>query len=319
MKKVSSLFIGLMLLISGSIFLSSCADDPIVPTINFMAESTGLDATKGFEVTITAEATNAVSWLWNYGDNKSDTISGNHIHYYAQAGTYTIVGEVTSSDGTKTTLSKSITVATPQDLLAGTAATNPNGKTWVLDKKYNTGKDGAGPIIAGLPITQPFLIDNVLDVMLGLGVEYDNEYTFKYDGKLTIANKNGISLGSQMYSYAVAQTGPAPGFGGGMGICGIAYTPKANGTYQFKAQSVNMDVVIEDPANLAGGYKEGKYTASNQLVITPTDYFGFLEITKEVFVKQITKDKLHVVFLMHGVAQVPTKPSTAVHITLIPK
>jgi PKD repeat protein len=311
--------LGLALFASGSVFLSSCGEDSIVPIVDFLAEPSGFDAVKGYAVTITAEATDAEKWLWNYGDGTSSDSVGNHTYYYKAAGTFKIVCEVASSDGTKAKKEVSVTVASPQELLAGTATSHPNGKTWILDKKYNSGKDGAGPLTSGLPITQPFLVDNVLDVMLGLGVEYDNEYTFKSDGKLTINNKNGISLGSQMYAFAVAQTGPAPGFTGGNGLCGIAYTPKANGTYQFKTQNVSMDVVIEDPANLGAGYKEGKYTASNQLVITPTDYFGFLEITKEVFVKSIKSDRMHVVFLMHGVVQIPNKPSTAIHVTMIPK
>ena len=275
MKRISLFLIGLVMLISGSVLITSCGDDSIVPTINFLADPSGFDATKGFAVTITAEATDATTWLWNYGDGTSSDSTGNHTHFYTAPGTFKIVGEVTSSDGTKAKKEVSVTVATVQELLAGNATSHPNGKTWVLDKKYNTGKDGAGPIISGLPITYPFLVDNVLDQILKLGAEYDNEFTFKSDGKLTINNVNGKSLGSQMYSYAVAGTGPAPGFEGGMGLCGIAYTPKANGTYQFKAQNINMDVVIEDPANLAGGWKEGKYAATNQLVITPTDYFGF--------------------------------------------
>ena len=66
-----------------------------------------------------------------------------------------------------------------------------------------------------MPITQDFLADNILEVMLGLGEEYDNEFTFKHDGTLAIDNINGISLGGTYYSWAVAGTGPAAGFEGG--------------------------------------------------------------------------------------------------------
>jgi PKD repeat protein len=314
MKRIGFFMTGAALLFSGALFLNSCSEDPIIPTLNFIAEPTG------YEVNITVESTDAVTWTWNYGDGTSSTAPGSHKYTYKESGEYNIVCVVTSSDGNTATKTVKVTIAASvKEMISGAPSAFPNGKTWVLDKKYYTGKNGAGPLINGLPITLPFMVDNVLDVMLGLGVEYDNEFTFKSDGSLVINNKNGISLGSTMYSFVVAQTGPAPGFEGGQGLSGITYTPKTGGKWDYKQEDLSLDVVIEDPANLTAGWKVGKLNLTNQMYIAPTDYFGFLEITKTVLIKEITADYMHVVFLMHGVVERGDLPSTAIHVTMVPK
>ena len=104
-----------------------------------------------------------------------------------------------------------------------------------------------------------------------------------------------------------------------MGLSGISYTPKSNGKWELKKGDLNLDVVIEDPANLLAGWTEGKLALTNQMYIAPTDYFGFLDISKTVLIKEITSEYMHVIFLMHGVVDVGMKPSTAIHVTFIPK
>jgi len=294
--------------------LTSCEDPIPVPTVKLNVQK------DGHKVILTVIATDATSFTWNYGDGKSSTAdTDSHEYTYEYSGEYTITVTVTNESGSNTASEKVTIDPVPAEIIAGTPTSNPNGKTWVLDKKYYAGKNGAGPLITGLPITLDFLVDNVLEAFLGLGIEYDNEFTFKYDGSLVVNNKNGISLGGTYYSFAIAQTGPAAGFEGGMGLSGISYAPKAGGKWEFKQSNLNLDVVIEDPANLPAGWKEGKLALTNKMYIAPTDYFGFLEITKTVLIKDITSEHMHVIFLMHGVQDVGTKPSTAIHVTFIPK
>jgi len=314
MKRINFFMMGIALLFSGALFFSSCSEDPIIPTLNFIAEPVG------YEVTITVESTDVSTWTWDYGDGQKSTAPGSHKYTYKQSGEYNITCVATSSDGNFVNKTVKVTIAASvKEMLTGTPTSHPNGKTWVLDPKYNTGKNGAGPLTATLPITQPFPIDNVLD-MLKLGGEYDNEYTFKADGSLVINNKNGVSLGSQMYSFVVPPaTGPAPGFEGASGLCGITYAPKAGGKFEDKKGDLSLDVVIEDPANLAAGWKVGKLNLTAQVYIAPTDYFAFLDISKTILIKEITPDKMHIIALMHGVVERPDLPSTALHITMVVK
>jgi hypothetical protein len=315
MRKLLVLFS--MMVVAGfmAVNLTSCGDDPIpVPTVKLNVQK------NGHKVILAVVATDATSYAWNYGDGHSSTASdASHEYTYEYSGEYTITVTVTNESGSNSASEKVTIDPEPAEIIAGTPTSNPNGKTWVLDPKYHAGKNGAGPLISSLPITLDFLVDNVLEAFLGLGIEYDNEFTFKYDGSLVINNKNGISLGGTYYSYAVAQTGPAPGLEGGMGLSGISYTPKANGKWALKKGDLNLDVVIEDPANLPAGWTEGKLALTNQMYIEPTDYFGFLEITKIVLIKEITSEQMNVIFLMHGVPDAGTKPSTAIHVTFIPK
>jgi len=308
-------FFGLMV-VAGfmAVNLTSCEDPIPEPTVKLNVQK------DGHKVVLAIIATDATSYAWDYGDGKTSVVStASHEYTYEYSGEYTITVTVTNESGSNSASEKVTIDPEPAEIISGTPTTNPNGKTWILDKKYYAGKNGAGPLITGLPITLDFLVDNVLEAFLGLGTEYDNEYTFKYDGSLVINNKNGISLGGTYYSFAVAQTGPAPGFEGGMGLSGISYAPKSGGKWEFKQGNLNLDVVIEDPANLPAGWKEGKLALTNQMYIAPTDYFGFLEITKTVLIKEVTSEHMHVIFLMHGVPEAGTKPSTAIHVTFIPK
>ncbi len=305
-----------MVVVAGmaAINLTSCGEDPMpMPTVK-------IDVQKdGHVVSIAVVATDATAFAWTYGDQTGSTATGAHEHEYEYSGTYTITVTVTNESGTATDSEEVVIDPDPDEIISGTPESHPNGKTWILDPKYYPGKNGAGPIIPEMTITQDFLVDNVLEAFLGLGIEYDNEFTFKYDGSLAIDNKNGISLGGTFYSYAIAQTGPAPGFEGGMGLSGITYTPAANGTWELKQEDINMDVVIEDPNNLEAGWELGTLSMSDQMFILPSDYFGFLEITKMVIIDEITSEYMHVIFLMHGVVDAGTLPSTAIHVTFVPK
>jgi len=313
MKKLFVFFSMLAVAAFISVNLTSCGEDPMpMPTVK-------IDVQKdGHTVIIAVQSTDATSFAWSYGDDNTSTETGSHEHEYEYSGTYTITVTVTNESGTATD-SEEVTIdPEPHEILAGTPDSHPNGKTWVLDPKYYPGQNGAGPIIPELTITQDFLLDNILEVLLGLGVEYDNEFTFMYDGSLTIDNKNGVSLGSAMYA-GLNGIDPAPGLEGGMGLLGMPYTPAAGGTWELNTQDINMDVVIEDPNDLGAGWTEGTFEIEDQMVIIPTDYFGFLGLTKMVLVKEITSEHMHVAFLMHGVVEVPMKPSTAIHVTFIPK
>lgn len=315
MKKLVSLFFMFVFVGSFLVQLTSCSDDPVPqPTVQLNVQK------DGHTVILTIKSTDATSFVWDYDDgNKSTVQAESHEYEYDYSGDYTISVTVTNESGSSVATSDVTIDPEPSEILSGTPDSHPNGKTWVLDPTYYAGNNGAGAIVPDLPITQDFLVDNVLEAFLGLGIEYDNEFTFKYDGSLAVDNKNGISLGGQYYSFAVAGTGPAPGFEGGMGLCGVAYTPASGGTFELKVENLNMDVIIEDPNDLEAGWVEGTLSIPNQMVIEPSDYFGFLEITKTVLIKEITSEHMHVVFLMHGVVEVGTKPSTAIHVTFIPK
>lgn len=141
----------------------------------------------GFTVNIAAESPDATSWSWNYGDGTTSDSTGSHSYTYGAGGEYTISCTVTGEGGS-TTESEAVTIATIQELLTGGAEAT-NGKTWVLSRTPG-GVDGVGHIKTELvPNIFPAIVD-LLD-FIGLPEEYDNLYTFSFDGTYDLDNVNG--------------------------------------------------------------------------------------------------------------------------------
>ena len=95
----------------------------------------------GFTVDIAAEAPDATSWHWDYGDGTVSDSVGSHSYTYASGGDFTIECRVTGEGG-ETTKTEDVTIATIEELLSGGAGAT-NGKTWVLSRTAG-GYDGVG-------------------------------------------------------------------------------------------------------------------------------------------------------------------------------
>ncbi len=149
----------------------------------------------GFTVSIAAESPDATSWSWNYGDGITSDSIGSHSYTYETGGDFTISCTVTGEGG-QTTKTKAVTIATIQELLSGGA--EANGKTWVLSRTPG-GVDGVGHIKTELiPNIFPAIVD-MLD-FIGLPDEYDNKYTFHFDGSYEIDNVNGDVMSPWVYT-----------------------------------------------------------------------------------------------------------------------
>ena len=176
LTKLSVLFLGLLT------FMASCSkEEPIpAPTVTFIADVTN------YEAKITVEATNAASYVWDYGDGTTSTESTNHSHTYAQSGDYTIKVTVTNESGTATKSLPVSVAASIKEMIAGVAAT---GKTWVLDDGAATSLQKIEPNLTlwtGLPAGAL--------AAFNLQAEYDNKFTFKPDGGYAIDGVNGAVL-----------------------------------------------------------------------------------------------------------------------------
>ena len=185
MKRVNLLIFGVAAIFSAAVLFNSCAEDPdpVTPTLQFIAE------VDGYDVTITAEATDAETWLWEYGDGNTATTMGSHSYSYENAGSgsYTITCTVTSKDDLTATKTASVTIAASiEEIMAGVG---DEGKTWVLTQSESTytGKVGGGGVTNDLAIYPQFgLIPNDMLGLFGLGDEYTDEFTFYRDGTLAI-------------------------------------------------------------------------------------------------------------------------------------
>ena len=150
----------------------------------------------GFTVNIAADSPEAASWSWNYGDGTTSDSTGSHSYTYETGGDFTITCTVTGEGG-QTTDSEAVTIATIQELLSGGAGAN--GKTWKLST-IPGGVDGVGHIKTELvPNIFPAIVD-LLD-FIGIPDEYDNLYTFHFDGTYELDNVNGDVMTPWIYSH----------------------------------------------------------------------------------------------------------------------
>jgi PKD repeat protein len=149
----------------------------------------------GFTVAIAAESPDATSWSWNYGDGTTSDSTGSHSYTYETGGDFTITCTVTGEGG-NTSETEAVTIATIQELLSGGAGVN--GKTWKLST-IPGGVDGVGHIKTELVPNIFPAINDLLD-FIGIPDEYDNLYTFHFDGSYELDNVNGDVMCPWIYS-----------------------------------------------------------------------------------------------------------------------
>ncbi len=182
--------IGLGFILFLGIYFTGCEEEIPAPTLDLYI------TVNGFTIEIAAEAPEATSWHWDYGDGSvSDSVSS-HTYTYETGGDYTITCTV-KGDGGETTKTEAVTIATIEELLTGGAGAT-SGKTWVLSRTPG-GSDGVGHIKVELV---PNIFPAVSDMLEFIGIpdEYDNEYTFNFDGSYSLDNINGDVMAPWVYS-----------------------------------------------------------------------------------------------------------------------
>lgn len=260
-------------------------------------------------------------WRWftiKYGINP--------VHTYASFGDYTVTLTVTGDGGSSTATPKVITIAATsiQDLLTGGQAANATGKTWVLDRAYTVG-DGGGPVMNPPYILSQDSYENVLD-LFGLGDEYDNEFTFFFDGKYTVAPKNGNVLAGAVYGAYTQTLTADPAWTVGLGS--VAWSAPASSTWTLKTSDLVMEAVGDpnDPKN-PPDHSTVTITGKNWISISSGAYFGILDFpsTTQFIIDEITPNKMRVTMFVCGyypgeyVDGYSDMPSNMFHLSYIKK
>ncbi len=321
MKNLFSIFLTLTLVL-GVIF-TSCEEDTPAPTINFIAEA------DGYEVTITAEATNATTWEWTYGDGSIAADAGSHTYTYMQSGEYTITCKV-KGDGGEALKSVDVTiVASIEELISG-GPEAANGKTWVVNKLATVGKDGAGMVDNNLDIHPDFstVPNNMLEVF-GLGVEYDNEYTFHHDGTYEIDPVNGQVIAGIIHGVAT-QTITIPSTSPTMlPFCAATYTAPDNGTWALSTDDYVMGGILDSTVDPDADPYEVTFTfpTDNKMArfnLSAGQFLGLYdafigEQGSVTILKEISAEKMHIIIPIATNETTPHLASLAFHITLVPK
>ena len=231
-----------MAMVMIAVVLSGCKKtDP--PTVNFVAD------VDGYAVTFTVEATDVDMYDWNYGDGNTGVAEGTHTYTYAESGTYSVVLKVTG-DGGEAEKTVSVTVLPSiMELLTGGDAM-PNGKTWKMSTTATLLVDGASDIVApnfdawvAAMGNMPFP-DNVLAI-IDMADEYDNLYTFKHDGTMTVDPVNGKVIAGYMYASLVVPQDIVKQTA--FGLFQISYTPPTGMRYSVMKGDISMEIATEVP------------------------------------------------------------------------
>ena len=106
--------LGSGLFLSLGIYFTGCEEEIPAPTLSIFI------TVNGFTVDIAAEAPDATSWQWEYGDGTVSDSVGSHSYTYDAGGDYTITCTVTGEGG-ETTKTEDVTIATIEELLSGGA------------------------------------------------------------------------------------------------------------------------------------------------------------------------------------------------------
>ena len=319
MKKRMPLYL-LGIAITASMF-SSCKKDTPAPTAEIFA------TIEGYKVTFTPTVTDVSTYSWDFGDGTAFSTESKPVHTYVSFGDY-IVKLTVNGDGGSFTTTKTISIAATsiKDLLTGGLSAT-TGKTWLLDRAYTVG-DGGGPVT-----NSPFTIaipsaENVLD-MFGLGDEYDNEFTFFFDGKYSVSPKNGKVLSGAVFGISSATISGDPSWD--LGLCAATWSAPASATWALSTSDLVIDA-ISDPndTNIPPAHQVVTITGKNVINITSADskaFFGIKDFpsTTQFLINEITPNKMRVTLFMCGYGGYDLNsiynkmPSNMLHLSYIKK
>lgn len=339
MKRLNFLTFGMAALFSTAVLFNSCAEeDPVTPTLQFIAE------VDGYVVTITAEATDAETYLWDYGDGNTSTTAGSHEYSYEDAGSgsYTITCTVTSKDDLSVTKTQSLTIAASiEEIIAGIG---DGGKTWVLTQAESsfTGKMGGGGVTNDVAIypDMSLIPDGVLTIF-GLGDEYPDEFTFYRDGTLALDLKNNRSLVGIVYGNVISPNdivessdwgslplASIPGDNISDATWALSY---ADRTVDWYDEFVTADLAqttftfpVDDPNKIAEMVlSDGAYLCFKDLYY-PEPYATGMGLPGPVnnsltILKNVTADEMNLAVGINSWPDYPHLPSLLLHLTLVPK
>lgn len=311
MKKRLYYFIPVLTLVA--VLLASCAKEPTVGTIQANIE--------GYQVTFKAAVTDADTYLWDFGDTHTSD-QAEPVYTYLKSGTFTVTLTVSGRGGEVSTNSQVSILPSANEMLSG-GPTATNGKTWVLSRAYVSGVNGGSVVDNAMFVMLP-TVENVLDV-IGLGYEYDNEYTFFSDGRYKVDVKNDLAITAGIYAMVNAITKDVGNANNTLGIYAATYVAPTGTTWALHEDNLVVKAVINPlGSDVPAPTEDRTITGKKWVELTGDAFFGILDFptTRKFIIKEITPDKMDVALLVCGYFPDQTAwnvPSYLYHLTFIPK
>ena len=271
----------------------------------------------GTQVTFNGTAENAKTYAWDFGDGTTST-EQDAVHDYAQPGKYTVIFTATGDGGTDSETKEVEALPSFKYLLTGGSA-DADGKTWKLS--VAVAGDGIGAITNDLTLAIPLKAgDNYLE-WANLMQGYEDKFTFSYDGGYKVDNSNfyGGSLITMLHAQAsgdynlvaypdgdVLGESYAPDV---IPLLDVVYTPKTDATWTLNEDDFDVQAINTSDGTV---YTES-FSGKKQLVLG--DYFGFIDHSSIVIVKNITETEMNVCIALYGAEAAPTMPTHFFHLT----
>lgn len=247
----------------------------------------------GKQVAFTALTLNADQWVWDFGDG-STSQEQNPVHIYEAGGVYNITLTASNSLGSAEATTQVSLDLSPYEMLTGGAAA-PNGKTWRISAAHSD-KDAVALANAEMTVIQE-VPQGALGLFLGLGEEYEDEFTFKADGGYLHDNKNGGSFGGLVFGIVtqtpiVNVTEESQSFG----FASLAYTPEENATFTY-TESKDLTLTVVDQ-NDGSTTSEVTYPGVSTLNFSGTEFIGFMGFHRECIIQEISPEKMRLAMFM---------------------
>ncbi|MCB0687603.1 MAG: PKD domain-containing protein [Saprospiraceae bacterium] len=247
----------------------------------------------GKQVAFTALTLNATEWYWEFGDGETSN-EMNPVHIYSVGGVYEIT--LTASRGQESvtaTTEVSLDLSVYDMLTGGSGAAN--GKTWRISSAHSD-KDAVALADQDMTVIES-VSAGALALFLGLGEEYEDEFTFKADGSYIHDNKNGGSLGSLVFGLAtqtpiVNVTEASQSFG----FASLAFTPEAGATFTYtEKKDLTLTVVSQ-----ADGVTttELTYPGVSTLSFSGNEFIGLMGFERECIIQEITPESMRLAMFM---------------------
>lgn len=314
MKK--NLLFGFLTILTSIVIMISCQKDP--PTADFSYVVDGLT------VTFTSVVTNTDSYSWDFGDNETST-EADPVHVFEAAGdfdvTLTAKGEG-GSDEVEKTVTVTISLNDVKNFLTG-GSDNANGKTWVLDRIVHVGVDGGSAVEPTMFLAigiDPVAMDTILDS------EYDNEFTFYYNGNYEVDLVNDTAVLATLFGIYGGEVQLYTMENNLYGLNKSSYTAPESSTWTLHEDDLVVDA-ITNPLGIEVPAIHGNITFSDKFWVDLSDgaYFGILDFptTRQFIVKSISNESMSVALFICSYWLDPTGsgnlPTWLYHLTFIPK
>lgn len=296
-------FFSFMAMAFAAMLMISCSEDTPAPVVEIFFEA---DADNPYMINFTTTSSNASSFSWEFGDGNV-AVGAEATHTYLQSGDYTV--KVTAKgDGGEAMATKDVSIAASisEILSGGPSATN--GKTWIVSRTATPGIDGAGSVDPSYPADMMPATDNLLD-LIGLGAEYDNEFTFFHDGSYSINNVDGNNLCGWLWAatYIPQEDWVIPT---DVGIFSVKSTPPADGTWMLTENTdLVVDAVDEDPVDGTATPKTVTFEDCDYITFDGGAFLALQDFGMYANVREVASDRVSIAVYMHSVQSVPDRPS----------